>query len=184
MSLARPYVQGELASNLSYWLSHFRRFTPCVESLGRVSIFLDPTTEIETTAALWLTPGSVPDVRPRWRRCVGVPQLLVEVTGSVRTKVFRQRLRVYEQSEVREFLVVTGDPRDIALYTRQGRYLVQVPPADDGVYRSRVVRGLWLDSAALFSDDLNAMVACIDRGMATEEYAAFVARLGAIGRQA
>jgi Putative restriction endonuclease len=181
MGLARPYVLGELASTLSYWLCHYRRFTPCVESLGRVSIFLDPTTEIETTAALWLTPGADPDVRPRWRRCEGVPELLVEVTASVRNKVFRRRLRVYEQSDVREFLVVTGNPRDTALYSRENGRFERVSPACDGSYGSRVFPGLWLDPAALFSDDWNEMLACLDRGMATEAYTAFVMRSVEVG---
>lgn len=180
MGLARPYVLGELASSVSYWLCQYRRSTPCVESLGRVSIFLDPTTEIETTAAMWLTPGA--DDRPRWQRCEGVPELLVEVTATVHNKVFRRRLRVYEQSEIHELLVVTGDPRDTALYARENGRFARVSPADDGSYRSRVFPGLWLDPSALFSDEWNEMAACLDRGMATEEHAAFVASSVEAGR--
>jgi hypothetical protein len=52
--------------------------------------------------------------------------------------------------------------------------LVRVPPDPDGLYRSKTVPGLWLDPVAFLDDDGPAIVATLERGLATEEHAAFV----------
>ena len=47
----------------------------------------------------------------------------------------------------------------------------------DGLYRSKVFPGLWLDPAALLRGDLAGVLATLDRGLASPEHAAFVAKL-------
>jgi hypothetical protein len=74
-------------------------------------------------------------------------------------------------------LVVALDPDDVFWHARRrGRYVRRSRPAD-GCYRSEVFPGLWLDAVALFCGDLNGVIAALDRGLATPEHAAFVARL-------
>lgn len=123
---------------------------------------------------MWLDRNPRPGKTVRDR---GLPELLVEVTGSVRTKVFRRRLDAYDRAGVREFLVATADPRDLALYARQGNCLEQVSLSGDGLLRSAVFPGLWLDAAALFADDLNEIIASLDRGLSSVEHADFQAFL-------
>ena len=53
-----------------------------------------------------------------------------------------------------------------------------VDPEPDGVYRSEVFPGLWFDPVAFFAEDMDALIATLERGLATPEHAAFVARLG------
>ena len=60
---------------------------------------------------------------------------------------------------------------------REGRYVTH-PPGPDGIFRSMVFPGLWLDPAALFADDLDALIATLDRGLATPEHAVGRGRLG------
>ncbi len=57
--------------------------------------------------------------------------------------------------------------------------LVQRPPGEDGLYRSTVFPGLWLDPLALLNGDRQRLRAVIDLGCATPEYTEFVARLHA-----
>jgi hypothetical protein len=64
---------------------------------------------------------------------------------------------------------------------REGRH-VEHPPAPDGLFRSEVFPGLWLDAAALFANNLDGLMAGLERGLATPEHAAFVARLAGAGR--
>jgi len=47
----------------------------------------------------------------------------------------------------------------------------------DGVYRSEVFFGLWLDAAALVRGDVLGMLAVLQRGLASPEHAEFVAKL-------
>ena len=52
-----------------------------------------------------------------------------------------------------------------------------LPPAD-GILRSKVFPGLWLDPAALVRGDLNAVLkAILQQGLNSPEHADFVARL-------
>jgi hypothetical protein len=59
---------------------------------------------------------------------------------------------------------------------REGRY-VPLTPGEDGLYRSVVLPGLWLDAAALLRGDMAAVMQALQQGLASPEHAAFVARL-------
>ncbi len=60
---------------------------------------------------------------------------------------------------------------------RGGRYERLARPAD-GILRSEVFPGLWLDATALLADDLRGVLAVLSRGIASPEHAEFVERLG------
>jgi hypothetical protein len=59
----------------------------------------------------------------------------------------------------------------------RGESLDRLDAGADGIYRSEVFPGLWVDTAALLRGDLAAVLAVLQRGIATAEHAAFVARL-------
>ena len=59
---------------------------------------------------------------------------------------------------------------------RAGQYERLVSDAQ-GVLRSEVFPGLWLDTAALLRGDIAAVLATVQHGLASPEHAAFVARL-------
>ena len=61
---------------------------------------------------------------------------------------------------------------------RAGRF-VDLEPGADGIYRSEVFPGLWLDPDALLAGDTRRLRALVERGCATPERAVFVARLAA-----
>jgi hypothetical protein len=52
-------------------------------------------------------------------------------------------------------------------------------PDDAGVLRSEVFPGLWLDVPALIADNLANLLATLQRGLSSDEHAAFVAQLTA-----
>ena len=79
-----------------------------------------------------------------------------------------------------EYVVFAIDPDEVYWHVRQGDRLVRIPPDPDGLYRSTAFPGLWLDPAAFLADDGPAIVATLERGLATAEHAAFVARLAAV----
>lgn len=77
----------------------------------------------------------------------------------------------------REYLVqVVEEPAAVHwMHLDGGRYRDLTP--EDGVLRSRVYPGLWLDVAAYLRGDARAVDATLRRGLATAEHAAFVAEL-------
>jgi len=48
---------------------------------------------------------------------------------------------------------------------------------DAGVYRSRVLPGLWIDSKAFWAEDFHALLSALERGLGSRDHADFVARL-------
>jgi hypothetical protein len=54
-------------------------------------------------------------------------------------------------------------------------------PAADGILRSTVFPGLWLDPATLIRGDVNAVFAIVQQGLNSPEHADFVARLERAG---
>ena len=53
----------------------------------------------------------------------------------------------------------------------------QIPP--DGIVRSQIFPGLWLDEAAFWAEDGAKMLAALNAGLASEDHQKFVARLAA-----
>ena len=58
-----------------------------------------------------------------------------------------------------------------------GKYR-EVTPDTDGILRSHVFPGLWLDTAALWNGDFAGLAAVVQQGMATAEHADFLGKLG------
>ena len=83
----------------------------------------------------------------------------------------------YERAGVREYVVVALRQQEVYWFVlRNGRY-VDFSPGADGLLRSEVFPGLWLDPAALLRRDANRLSEILRLGLATAEHAAFVARL-------
>ena len=78
---------------------------------------------------------------------------------------------------MQEYVVVELDPDQIHWFIRRDDRFKDLPPGPDGVYRSEIFPGLWLDPAALYSEDLDRLIEVLEQGLATPAHAAFVARL-------
>ncbi len=106
-----------------------------------------------------------------------MPELVVETARSSRTIDLGSKRDDYERAGVLEYIVVALDTKEVHWHVRRDDKLVRIEPDADGIYRSAVFPGLWLDAAALLSKDLAGVLAVLERGLATPEHAAFVARL-------
>jgi Uma2 family endonuclease len=107
----------------------------------------------------------------------GAPELIVEVALSSRSIDLNAKLRDYEGAGVREYLVYDLRGRDLQWFeNRDGRF-EPIDADEDGLFRSRAFPGLRLDPKALASRDKAALVAALQRGLASPENAAFVEEL-------
>jgi hypothetical protein len=86
------------------------------------------------------------------------------------------KLEVYRRSKVREYVVWRVEDEEIDWFgLRRGRFVRLA--AQDGLLKSEVFPGLWLDASALVRLDLARVLEVIGLGIASPEHAAFVARL-------
>ena len=107
----------------------------------------------------------------------GAPELVVEISHTTSAKDMGAKLRLYERSGVLEY--VTIRPRKQQIIWRElikGRYR-EIAPDKDGLLRSRIFPGLWLNPVAVWAGDVQALAATLQQGIATSEHAEFVAQL-------
>ena len=107
----------------------------------------------------------------------GTPELIVEVASSSASNDLHAKLRLYRRNGTPEYVVWRTRDRAVDWFVlREGQY-ERLLPGPDGILRSEVFPGLWLDSIALLNDDRAAMTRVNQLGTSTPEHAAFVARL-------
>ena len=79
---------------------------------------------------------------------VGARELAIEVSQTNSVKDAGVKLRLYERSGVRDYIIVRPEKKAIVWRELAGGKYREIPPDADGIYRSRVFPGLWLDPEA------------------------------------
>jgi hypothetical protein len=108
-----------------------------------------------------------------------VPELVVEVSHATRYTDLGPKLDDYERAGVLEYIVRALEPDEVLWHVLDRDRFVRVPPDGDGLYRSRVFPGLWLDPVALLARDTRRLREVLDQGFQVPDHAAFRAGLQA-----
>ena len=176
-------LHGDGCGLASGWLNLYALRTPGVRVGHAGSVFLGDRSEVQPDLMLKVDPACGGLTRRQGRYLDGCPELVVEVSLTTQATDLGPKLAAYDSAGALSYIVFALDPAEIHWHARQGGRLVRVEPDADGLYRSAAFPGLWLDPAAWFAEDLPRLAATIDRGLASPEHAAFVARLNhAAGR--
>jgi Uma2 family endonuclease len=103
----------------------------------------------------------------------GPPELIVEIAGSSANVDLHRKRDLYARSGALEYIVWRTREKAIDyLILREGKY---VPSSStDGIFKSEVFPGLWIDSAALLAGDLAKALATTQKGIESPEHADFV----------
>jgi Uma2 family endonuclease len=107
----------------------------------------------------------------------GAPELAVEVAASSATYDLRDKKEAYRRNGVQEYIVWSVYDRQLQWFRLEAGQYIQLNPDEDGVIRSRVFPGLWLDITALLKDDMAKVLAVLQQGLASSEHSDFVKRL-------
>jgi hypothetical protein len=175
------YLQhGQPHSHLNTWLGNYEAATPGVGSANNATARLDMGSEPQPDLMLLINPACGGQVRISADDYIERgAELVAEISASSVALDLGERLRAYQQNQVREYVVWRVLDRQIDWFVlRDGQYQ-PLAPDTEGVFRSEVFPGLWLDAPALLRGDLAAVLASVQRGTATPEHAAFVERLAA-----
>lgn len=168
---------GERDSTVSDWLGLYKRHTPGLRKALNATVMLDDYGEHQPDSVL-IVPGELGGrTRVVDGFLVGPPELVVEVGRSSRRLDLGARKADYERAGVREYLFVGVDPDEVRWFVRREDGFGELALDPDGLVRSEVFPGLWLDPRALLADDVDRVVAALELGLATPEHAAFVAHL-------
>ncbi|HKM54954.1 MAG TPA: Uma2 family endonuclease [Isosphaeraceae bacterium] len=169
---------GRPQRHVSNWLGHYEAATPGVEGADNSTVRLDLDNEPQPDAFLFIDPARGGQARISQDDYLeGAPELVAEVASSSASYDLHVKLHVYRRSGVREYLVWRVLDGQIDWFVlREGEYEAMAA-ASDGILKSTVFPGLWLDSSALLGGDLASVLAILDQGVHSPEHAEFVARL-------
>jgi hypothetical protein len=169
---------GGTSRIISGWLSYYQLHTPGVDGADGSTAKLDRKGEPQPDSDLRIPVelGGQSNVDANGY-LVGAPELVVEISRSSRDYDLGVKKLDYERAGVREYVVVELDPNRVHWFIRRGEQFEKLPPGADGVFRSEVFPGLWLDPQALFSEDRRRLIAVLDEGLATSDHANFATQL-------
>lgn len=110
----------------------------------------------------------------------GAPELSVEVALTTESYDLHSKLRIYEASGVLEYVVVALWQSEVFWFVNRHGKLERLAPGADGILRSEVFPGLWLDPVALLARDFRRVLEVARLGIASPEHQAWIERLKAV----
>jgi Uma2 family endonuclease len=168
---------GEAQVPVIVWLDYYAEQTPGLQVMDNASTILGWKSEPQPGGLLRILPECGGRSWDEGGFVHGAPELVVEVSKATRYVDLGPKKADYERAGVQEYIVRAIDPDEIFWFAQEQGVLVQRPIGDDGLYRSTVFPGLWLDPVALLKGDRRRLRAVVDLGCATPEHAALVAEL-------
>lgn len=108
----------------------------------------------------------------------GSPELVIEVAASSAAIDSGSKKRAYRRNGIREYIVWQVFDQKIDWYSLTDEDYISLD-AEDGVIKSLVFPGLWLDVTAMLTGDMPRVLAVLQQGLASEAHQSFVAQLAA-----
>ncbi len=171
-------AHGSGVSLVNYWLAHYARFTPgCESGSNRTWLMLRDAPQPDVDLRILPAYGGQSHVKGLY--CEGAPELAAEVTWSSSAHDLGPKLDLYHRAGVREYIsLLLDEPRVIWRRNDGGAYVV-VHPDSDGVVRSAVFPGLWLDPQALLDQQAARLLEVLEQGLKSPEHEQFARDLAA-----
>jgi Uma2 family endonuclease len=169
---------GVTDNNVSGWLWVYSAQTPGTEAGNNATTFMEGGETPQPDDFLRILPEYGGQSRNEGNYVGGGAELLVEVSASSAAIDLHQKRDLYEREGVREYVAILMYEREIRWH-RLGKTGFKRMSADaDGIWKSKVFPGLWLDGAAMLAGDAAQVLATLQQGLQSPEHAAFVKKLG------
>jgi hypothetical protein len=167
---------GERNSRMDLLLGYYAAMTPgCEVATNATWEMLESIPQPDVHLRIQPEHGGQSSVAGKYP--VGAPELAVEICLTSTEVDFGPKLRLYERAGVREYITVELLAKRIVWRVLRDRVYQALEPDADGVFRSMVFPGLWLDQDAFWRNDGTRMLATLEAGLATAEHKEFAARL-------
>jgi Uma2 family endonuclease len=158
-------------AHIVVWLGVYNSQTPGVIGGDNATVRLDLDNEPQPDALLMIEPECGGQARISGDDCIeGAPELVVEIASSSASFDAHTKLHVYRRNGVSEYFLWRTLDKEFDWFTLHEGEFRRLTLSDDGLVRSQVFPGLWLDVPALLRGDL----ATVQHGLATSEHGEFV----------
>lgn len=174
------FSHGEPHSRLDTWLGVYCADTAGTASANNSTNIMGAESEPQPDLTMIILPEAGGQARINDDDyLVGGAELLVEVANSTVAIDTHAKFQDYQRAGVREYIIVIVVTQEVEWYVNGRRGFMALKPDVDGILKSRVFPGLWLDPAAIFERSAKRLLAILNEGLASEEHAKFVKKLEA-----
>jgi Uma2 family endonuclease len=167
---------GAPHADLMAWLGVYRAHTPGVQVADNATVRLDWDNAPQPDALLRILPRYGGQTRDDEGYVRGGPEWAGEIAATSASYDLHEKKEAYRRNGVREYLVWRVEDRAIDWFELHGGSYEPLQAGDDGIYRSEVFPGLWLDSQALLAGNMRRVLDALQRGLNSTEHAEFVNR--------
>jgi Uma2 family endonuclease len=167
---------GDAHLDVGAWLAVYRAATPgtaCGDNT--TSFLLDDTPQPDLNLRIRPEYGGTSWAEGKYLG--GRPELLAEVCRSSASYDLHAKFELYQAAKIPEYLAILLYEQEVRWHRLvNGQYQLHSPDPD-GLLRSRIFPGLWLDSKALLAGNLQQVLARLQEGLRSPEHERFVAEL-------
>jgi Uma2 family endonuclease len=170
---------GEPDGRLITWLGYYQIYTPGTQMLPNTTTVLDIGENCpQPDSSLRIVPeyGGQSRTSPK-RYVAGAPEWVGEVSLTTTGYDLHEKLVAYRRNGIKEYVVWRVADGAIDWFVLRGDVFRKMQHRD-GVFKSKVFPGLWLDAAAMLQGDMAKVLKILDNGLGSEEHRRFVGRLG------
>ena len=157
---------GRPHGRMMTWLGTYEAGTIGVEIADNVSVRLDGANDPQPDIALILDPDLGGQTRITDDDYIqGPPELIAEISASTVSIDLGSKKDAYERNGVQEYLVWRVLDEAIDWFVLQDGQYVELLPDEDGITRSRIFPGLWLDRSALLAGNMKQVLTVLQLGI-------------------
>src|ERR1043166_4995202 len=170
------FEHGDRDNDVGTWICVYRIATPGTDSgQDATTLLLKDIPQADVNLRILPECGGASRIQGNY--LAGPVELFTEVSRSSASYDLNQKYDLYESAGVQEYLAILLHEEEIRWHVLvEGHYEI-MPPDADGIWRSRVFPGLWLDGAALLRRDMPQVLAKLQEGIGSPEHEAFVEEL-------
>ena len=163
---------GAPHSDLIAWLVVYKAHVPGLETGDNSTLHLDLENAPQPDCYLRIREEHGGQSTLRDGYVTGPPELIAEVASSSVSYDLHDKKHAYQRNGVLEYIVWRTRDRAIDWFVlTNGRYET-LPASEDGILKSQVFPGLWLDPAAMLSHDMKRVLSVLQMGLAHRETSA------------
>lgn len=162
---------AEPHSRIITWLGVYQAFTPKVELADNPTVRLDLDNSPQPDAVLLIDGGQTTISEDDYIE--GAPELIVEVAASSAAYDLYEKKRAYRRNGVQEYLVWRVYENELDWFHLSAGEYVLLQPDTQGIVRSQVFPGLWLDISSLLSGAMSEVLSILQQGLNSPEHHEF-----------
>jgi len=174
---------GDPDSLIQGWLLNYSIATPGVKSFINSTVKLDAGNVPQPDGGLRILAeygGRAPTDADGY--LLEGPELVVEVTSRSVTATLRDKLKAYARHGIPEVIIWRTADSELEWLSLNSGVYERLAPDAEGILRSVVFPGLWLNLSALLREDGRLVMDTLNLGLKDQAHQVFAAKLAARGK--